>query len=130
MNYLPYKYLPVGGTIAIGFTSDAQYLLVVSHDGRGLFDVNSGERAARDSNDENRNEWYRESEADGIGSVQGIPISIFGIDFPTSDEVLNRIAPFNVDDQVTEFKGACISNNKQFLAIGYSDGVQLYKNTQ
>ncbi len=38
----------VGGLTEIGFSADETRLLVVSHDGRGLFDLASGQRLARD----------------------------------------------------------------------------------
>lgn len=48
----PHKYIPVGGLLGVGFaadpTSGADILMVVSHDGRGLFDPATGAKIARD----------------------------------------------------------------------------------
>jgi hypothetical protein len=37
------------------------------------------------------------------------------------------LAPFKVDEQLSAFKGACISGNGRFLAIAYLDVVELYR---
>ena len=48
---VPWKPVPVqhvGGVVAVGFDQSSDFLLVVSHSGRGLFDTRSGERIARE----------------------------------------------------------------------------------
>jgi len=51
---MPYTYIPVGGLLGVGFAADpasgADILMVVSHDGRGLFDPFTGAKIARDRN--------------------------------------------------------------------------------
>ena len=52
---VPWREVPVeqvGGVVAVGFDRRCETLLVVSHSGRGLFDVRSGERIARDREDD------------------------------------------------------------------------------
>src|SRR5450432_370174 len=39
----------IGGLVAAGFDATGQYLLVVSHAGRGVFSVGTWQRVARDS---------------------------------------------------------------------------------
>jgi hypothetical protein len=49
----------VGGLREIGFSEDESALLVVSHDGRGLFDTVTGERLARDDDrPETNSDWF------------------------------------------------------------------------
>jgi hypothetical protein len=48
----PYNCIPVGGLLGVGFAADpadaTDLLMVVSHDGRGLFDPATGAKIARD----------------------------------------------------------------------------------
>lgn len=41
----------VGGLLNVGFISDTDYLIVVSHNGRGIFECSSGKKVARDHGD-------------------------------------------------------------------------------
>jgi hypothetical protein len=41
----------VGGLFQIGYAEDSDLLLVLSHNGRGIFDCLTGERIARDTKD-------------------------------------------------------------------------------
>jgi hypothetical protein len=43
------KHLFVGGLVAMGFDATGQFLLTVSHSGRGVFAVGTWERVARDT---------------------------------------------------------------------------------
>ena len=43
-------YINVGGVVAIGFDSECRYMLVVSHSGRGVFEIGSWTKIARDGN--------------------------------------------------------------------------------
>lgn len=62
--------------IQVGFAPQSDYLLVVSHQGRGVFDCISGQKLARDSND-----GFDESEltAKGIGILAGQKIQAAGL---------------------------------------------------
>ena len=42
------RYLNIGGLIAIGFDPTGQFMLTISHSGRGVFHVGDWERVARD----------------------------------------------------------------------------------
>lgn len=42
------KNLILGGLVALGFSPEGDFLLTVSHSGRGVFATNSWERVARD----------------------------------------------------------------------------------
>jgi hypothetical protein len=74
----------IGGLIQVGFAPQSDYLLVVSHQGRGVFDCVSRQKLARDANDA-----FDESEltAEGIGLLAGQKIrtaGLFGGSLPTT----------------------------------------------
>ena len=66
----------VGGLSSVGFARDSDLLLVVSSQGRGVFDGLSGERVARDHGD--YAEDHLHLEAQGIGPLQGQTLRIAG----------------------------------------------------
>ena len=70
----------VGGLTEVGFASQSDLLLVVSSQGRGLFDGRSGERVARDPAPPDDG-WYDEVRltASGIGPVDGQLIRLAGL---------------------------------------------------
>jgi hypothetical protein len=41
------RYLVIGGVLAVGFDPTSEYLLVISHSGRGVFSTRTWERVAR-----------------------------------------------------------------------------------
>ena len=70
----------VGGLTEVGFASRSDLLLVVSSQGRGLFDGRSGELAARDPTPPGDG-WYDEVRltASGIGPVDDQLIRLAGL---------------------------------------------------
>ncbi len=68
----------VGGVFAVGFSKSSDYLLVVSHAGRGLIDCSTGEKIARD-----RDEYAGIDDSNlhcrGIGPVEDELILVAGI---------------------------------------------------
>ena len=71
----------IGGLTDVGESLAGDYLLVVSHQGRGVYDLTSGERIARDR------DLVRESDRDdqahtvaGIGPIEGtmFVLRVFG----------------------------------------------------
>ena len=70
----------VGGLTGVGIAEGTDWLLVVSHQGRGVFDLRSGERVARDdsSPDESWYDRYR-SRATGIGPLSDQTIRLAGL---------------------------------------------------
>lgn len=115
----------MGGTTDIGFCSDSRYLLVASMQGRGVFEIESCERVARDSDWPGT--WHHNSTIEGIGPLEGMEVPVRGFENPTSKRVLEQLGGFDLNGHVTEFVSADISKNDQFLAIGYSSDVQLYR---
>lgn len=77
-----YRAHPVGGLWAVGFGPGTDLLLVLSVSGRGVFDCLSGERVARDPQDDDvataANYDKSEETLLGIGPLAGVPISMCG----------------------------------------------------
>lgn len=71
--------LPVGGAWGVGFDEEERYVLVVSFNGRGVFDVRDGSRVARDD-DLDDDVWFDETSGtvEGIGPMAGRRIPLFG----------------------------------------------------
>jgi hypothetical protein len=72
------SYLHIGGLVAVGFDSAGEYLLVITHSGRGLFDTKTWTRVARDAS-----LAYPERETGiGIGPIDGqqIPVTVIPFD--------------------------------------------------
>ena len=67
----------VGGLWAVGFGANSDLLLVISVNGRGVFDCVSGERVARDPSDDDAYDEDSETAA-GIGPLAGARIEICG----------------------------------------------------
>jgi len=69
----------VGGLTEIGFANQSDLVLVVSSNGRGVFDCTSGERLARD--DDTADWWYDpvQLQAAGIGPLDGQFIRLAGL---------------------------------------------------
>jgi hypothetical protein len=72
----------VGGITEVGFTTDEQYLLLLSNSGRGLIETHTGTRVARDrSIPSSASSWIDESAhiVGGIGPASGIGIACVGL---------------------------------------------------
>ena len=69
----------IGGLTDVGFGPDTDLLLVVSSQGRGLFDCTTGERVARDG--DVKSDFHDASRllADGIGPLDGISVPTAGL---------------------------------------------------
>jgi hypothetical protein len=85
----------VGGLAEIGFSKNAELLLVVSSAGRGVIDCIEGKKISRD--DEVDGEWYLPAELKcrGIGPLQGETIHIAGLHgggLPTSNSFGESLA--------------------------------------
>jgi hypothetical protein len=69
----------IGGLLAVGFAESSDDLLVVSSQGRGLFDCLSGNRIARDDADSYENADSTEMTVPGIGKHEKCAIPVAGI---------------------------------------------------
>ena len=73
------KNLFIGGLVAAGFDPSGDYLLTVSHSGRGVFSTKTWERVARDV----ALAYPTGGLAIGIGPIDGLSIPITEIDYDT-----------------------------------------------
>src|SRR6185503_9297563 len=73
------KHLLIGGLVAAGFDDDGKYLLVVSHSGRGVFDTDTWECVARDTELSYPAFGY----AGGIGPIGTIAVPVREINYET-----------------------------------------------
>jgi hypothetical protein len=98
------KYLFVGGLVAMGLDKTGDYLLTVTHSGRGDFDTRTWERVARD-----KDLAYPEQQvSEGIGPLAGQRIAVVACD--ETREKIEIEAP-----------------NGQFHLIGESSGITVIK---
>jgi hypothetical protein len=92
----------VGGMVAMGFDSTGQFLLVVTHSGRGVFAVGSWQRVARNAD----LAYPEDGKAIGIGPIQDQVI-------PVEERDENR-------DQIH-----MTSPDGKFRLLGESDGITI-----
>ena len=69
-------YLHIGGLVAVGFDASEQYLLTVSHSGRGVFRTIDWARVARDTT----LAYPENGVAIGIGPIEGVNIAVAELD--------------------------------------------------
>ena len=71
---------PVGGITDVGYAPGSDMLLVVTHDGRGVFDGTTGQRVARDTAPL-PDAWHDRIRmtAAGIGPIGGVNIRLAGL---------------------------------------------------
>jgi hypothetical protein len=70
----------IGGLTEVGFALDSRHLLVLSFQGRGVFDCTSGDRVGRDRS-EDRADWYVGSHlfANCLPPMAGQPVPVAGM---------------------------------------------------
>ncbi len=74
-------YLHIGGLVAVGFDPSGEYLLTISHSGRGVYSTYTWERVAR-----NTELAYPENGVGvGIGPIDGQEISITEMNYETEE---------------------------------------------
>ena len=79
-------FLNVGGLVAVGFDQTGDYLLTVSHSGRGVFSTKTWTRIARDTD----LAYPEEGFAVGIGPIHGQKIPVAELD---SDHEIDVASP-------------------------------------
>ena len=62
----------IGGLVAIGFSEDMKYMIVVGHSGTGIFNTNDWTKIARDS----KANYPENSMVNGIGHLAGVKIKV------------------------------------------------------
>jgi hypothetical protein len=76
------RYLHIGGVVAVGFDTTEAFMLVISHNGRGVFDTKTWERVARDS----AMSYPERGFGIGIGPIEGVKIPVVEMDWETYDK--------------------------------------------
>lgn len=83
MFYTKSESFAVGGLREIGFYEDTELLLVLSSQGRGLFDCATGTKIARDYADYYTQSWdHKTGIVEGIGPLSGKQIICGGFEHP------------------------------------------------
>jgi hypothetical protein len=73
------KFLLVGGLVAAGFDPSGEYLLTVSHSGRGVFSTKTWTRVAREYD----LAYPKNGHATGIGPIEGQDIAVTELNYQT-----------------------------------------------
>jgi hypothetical protein len=142
--------VPVGGLTEVGLSEDERFVLVVSHDGRGVFDTHTGVRLARDREiPESGAAWRNKPErlVLGIGPLTNVWVSVVGLcggslrarandlcvltraDSARQDVVLFSEATGEellLDSPVTEIRALGFSSSGRFLVIATSSDLSLH----
>lgn len=78
VSWEPVAVVAVGGLTDVGFSSDGRLLLVLGHQGRGVYECHTGARVARDDEDD----WAFLDDkglANGIGPLDGHRLQVAGL---------------------------------------------------
>lgn len=90
---MPQQFLNIGGLVAIGFDPTGDFMLTITHSGRGVFRVGTWERIARDIELAYPDAGF----GVGIGPISGLRIPMISINYDTGE--LNAQTPdfaFNI----------------------------------
>lgn len=79
------RFLRVGGVCGVGFSADGKWFMVVSHNGRGLFDCQTSERIARDPSHGYGSFDDASETVSGLGPLEGqrVPVTAIRGPIPT-----------------------------------------------
>jgi hypothetical protein len=97
------RFLHIGGLVAVGFDQSGEYLLTISHSGRGVFSTKTWERLAR----EPELRYPEDGLGIGIGPIDGEMIPIIEIDHTSGTlEAVSRDGQFllNYEDGALRIK--------------------------
>ena len=143
----------VGGLTGIGFSEDESLILVMSHNGRGVFETTSGERVARDHKESSiDNNWWNEEKSTviGIGPLEGQQIPVVGlwggqlktrsgnweirIEHGNGIDIVWAISDSGTANQaltksVTEIRASGFSPNSKYLIVATSSDLYLFTRT-
>jgi len=78
-------YLHVGGLVAMGFDRSGEYLLTISHSGRGLFSTRTWKRLARDP----ALAYPTDGCGIGIGPIAGVAVEVAETNYDSEQLELN-----------------------------------------
>ena len=119
------RFIPVGGLLDMGLDASERFLLVGSTAGRGVFEPASGERVARDRDEESGYAEQPDGVLDGIGPLSGSRVPVYGVcGRRVPDSLLAEAAL--LDNEVTELKSVLTTRDGGTLLAGWSDGVGVF----
>jgi hypothetical protein len=123
--------MAIGGLTEVGFVPGTALLLVVSHQGRGLVDLVTGERVARDRAETGN--WFDAARpaALGIGPVSGRWIEVAGLAggrlrVTTADGWRARLAEHGVALSGPSGETMAIGEPEEIRAFGFSPDGQAF----
>jgi hypothetical protein len=140
----------VGGLTEIGFSEDENYILVLSHNGRGVIDIASGQTIARDYEEAIiDNDWWNEEQktVTGIGPLEGRQIEMVGlwggqlatqkddwsITITSNDrsDIVQAVCDSDssaqvLDECITEIRAAGFSPGGNYLVVATSSDLALF----
>ncbi len=135
----------IGGLTELGFDESGRYLLVVSHQGRGVIDLQTLKRIARDNDEITKFCDYENKIVEGIGSIAGQKIKCVGLwggslKDNTSDgwhvsivehEIVTIINPhhktFSIPEPVTALRAIGFSEDGEILVYATSSEIEFYR---
>lgn len=152
MPWAHHKTIMMGGLIAVGVDSSSRCLLAVSHSGRGLFDLASGERIARDYEDWAGRPWYSEdtNKCEGIGDLKHEVFDIVGLHGGSAYEATRDgsmtcriecdgydwkafVSETGSEEEICsddeDLKGIALSPDGRWFIVGISSEIDVYRNT-
>lgn len=78
---MPQQFLNIGGLVALGFDPTGEFMLTITHSGRGVFRVGTWERLARDIELAYPDDGF----GVGIGPIADMRIAIISINYDTGE---------------------------------------------
>ena len=117
----------VGGLSDMGLDTTERYLLTASTSGRGVFDLHTGQRVARDC--EVDKAYAENGELEGIGILAGKNVPVWGLFGHTPPGWLQDEAA-RMDQGVTEIKSVLSARRGDWLILGHSDAVYVFERGQ
>ena len=146
--------IPVGGLTAVGFSETEHFLLVLSHDGRGVLETQTGSRVARSRETPRYDSpWLNESARliEGVSPVEGEwieGVGLWGGSLPRCNQsgwsvrlesrgtveygyARQGSSPqeFLIDSAVTEIRAFGFSKSGRFLVFASSSELSLHEHT-
>ncbi len=88
------QHLLIGGMVAAGLDPTGEFLLTVSHSGRGVFATRTWQRVARDA----LLAYPEAGHAVGIGPIAGVKVQVKELDYQTG------VLQFTTPDGATTFE--------------------------
>ena len=102
---MKHKFIHIGGLVAVGFDKTGKYILAVSHSGRGIYELSTWQRVARDAS----LAYPVNRTAIGIGPIDGQVISVEQRD--ETRDTFRLATPDNCHSLLVESDGITVMGN-------------------